>query len=238
MLVRADAARDDDVVALQRHVTILWRGQREIDHRYVGLGLSRVYDMLEVDRAVDPRRVIVIGHSRYGKAALWAGARDPRLAMVIADDAGEGGNSLCRRRFGETIRVMNNYWFAPRFKTYAEREGELPVDARELVALIAPRPVYIASAAEDWWSDAKGEFLSVKGADPVYRLFGPGGPEAGRCQPRIARSDRASAVISEPVPMPSWKRTGGISSLLRVAGCVRSGVSTIARQEGDEWPVC
>ena len=178
-------------------------------------GLSRVYDMLEVDRAVDPRRVI-----------------------VIADDAGEGENSLCRRRFGETIRVMNNYWFAPRFKTYAEREGELPVDARELVALIAPRPVYIASAAEDWWSDAKGEFLSVKGADPVYRLFGPGGPEAGRCQPRIARSDRASAIISEPVPMPSWKRTGGISSLLRIAGCVRSGVSTIARQEGDEWPAC
>jgi len=178
-------------------------------------GLSRVYDMLEVDRAVDPRRVI-----------------------VIADDAGEGENSLCRRRFGETIRVMNNYWFAPRFKTYAEREGELPVDARELVALIAPRPVYIASAVEDWWSDAKGEFLSVKGADPVYRLFGPGGPEAGRCQPRIARSDRASAIISEPVPMPSWKRTGGISSLLRIAGCVRSGVSTIARQEGDEWPAC
>jgi pimeloyl-ACP methyl ester carboxylesterase len=126
MLVRADAARDDDVVALQRHVTILWRGQREIDHRYVGLGLSRVYDMLEVDRAVDPRRVIVIGHSRYGKAALWAGARDPRLAMVIADDAGEGGNSLCRRRFGETIRVMNNYWFAPGSKLTRNGKGNCP----------------------------------------------------------------------------------------------------------------
>lgn len=141
-------------------------------------GLSRVYDMLAIDRAVDPRRVIVIGHSRYGKAALWAGARDPRFAMVIANDAGEGGTSLYRRRFGETIRVMNDYWFAPRFKTYAEREEELPVDAHELIALVAPRPVYIASATQDWWSDPEGEFLAAKGADPVYRLFGAKGLDA------------------------------------------------------------
>ncbi|WP_066821475.1 alpha/beta hydrolase family protein [Sphingomonas mali] len=145
-------------------------------------GLSRVYDYLATDRAVDAKRVIVIGHSRYGKAALWAGARDTRFAAVISNDSGEGGASLFRRNFGETIRVMNNYWFAPNYKTFSEREAALPVDAHELIALIAPRPVYIGAASEDLWADPLGMFLAAKGAEPVYRLLGVEGM-AGESMP-------------------------------------------------------
>ncbi|ESQ83290.1 hypothetical protein AEAC466_13645 [Asticcacaulis sp. AC466] len=138
-------------------------------------GMSRVYDYLATDHQVDAHRIIAIGHSRYGKAALWAGARDTRFAMVVANDSGAGGAKLYRRNFGESIRVMNTYWFAPRFKTFASRENDLPVDAHELIALVAPRPVYIATASEDLWGDTTGQFLAAQAADPVYRLLGTQG---------------------------------------------------------------
>jgi hypothetical protein len=153
-----------------------------------GWGASRLLDYMETDKAVDAKRVGVTGHSRYGKAALVAMAFDDRIAIGYISSSGQGGAKLHRRKYGETIEnVANTYyhWMAGNYLKFTARWDTMPVDSHELIALCAPRPVFLSAGnnpgplnpdgtvpVNDAWVDAKGSFLAAAGAGPVYKLLG------------------------------------------------------------------
>jgi hypothetical protein len=149
-------------------------------------GASRAMDYFETDSRVDKTRVAVVGHSRGGKAALWAGAEDERFALVVSNESGEGGAALTRRHFGETLARITDafpHWFAGKYKSFSGKVDALPVDQHMLLALVAPRALYVASADEDLWADPRGEFLSLVHASPVFALWGDRPIETGDMPP-------------------------------------------------------
>ena len=138
-------------------------------------GVSRVIDYLALDKSVDARRIALFGHSRLGKTALWSSALDPRIAAVFSSCSGEMGAALARRDYGETVDDMaqNFPWqFAGNFQQWPGRWRDMPVDAHMLIALSAPRPVFITGGTADQWADPAGEFQAGVAAGPVYRLLG------------------------------------------------------------------
>ncbi len=137
-------------------------------------GASRCVDYLITDKRIDSKKIAVVGHSRGAKTSLWAGANDQRIAMVVCNEAGCGGSSISRRRIGETIYEINRafpHWFCTNFRIYNNNEDALPIDFHMLMALTAPRLLYIASAENDLWGDPHGQYIALQNAVPAFNLF-------------------------------------------------------------------
>lgn len=138
-------------------------------------GLMRAVDYMMEDEAIDSGHIAVVGHSRLGKAAVWAGANDERIGLVISNDSGNTGASLSRGNHGETVKSINlafPHWFCSRYAEYGNNENALPVDQNLLLAAIAPRQLYVASAESDLWADPQGAYNSLQSAKSAFALYG------------------------------------------------------------------
>ncbi len=164
-------------------------------------GASRVMDYLETDNDIDATHIGVLGHSRGGKAALWCGAEDERFALVISNDSGSTGAALARNKKGESIAAINKsfpHWFCENYRKYNKEEEKLPIDQHQLIALMAPRLVYVASASQDEWADPRSEFMSCFHASPVWKLW-----------------KRPGVTVSEPPPVNKPVHDGYVGYHLR-----------------------
>jgi hydroxymethylpyrimidine pyrophosphatase-like HAD family hydrolase len=200
-------------------------------------GLSRAMDFVEHALApeVDASRVAVIGHSRKGKTALWAAAQDKRFALAVSNASGAGGAALSRRNFGETIDQMTwrfPTWFCPAFRRYARNEDALPVDQHSLLSAIAPRPLYVASAEDDLHCDPRGEFLSIRAADPVFALL-LGKRRTAFFADDAAAQDEGMAALRALEEGPVNVPVGGAGGQLRYHR--RSGVHDVTRYDWEQY---
>jgi hypothetical protein len=180
----------------------------------VSWGAMRALDYLETDDAVDAKRVAIMGHSKMGKATLWTAAQDERFALAISAQSGCAGAALWRRKSGETLQKMVTrfpYWLSRNAWKFVNQEDDLPVDQHMMLALMAPRPVYVASGVEDTWADGRGEYLSAYHASEVYRLLGKKGltsedsPQVGKA---IIESDIGYHIREggHSVELYDWQR--------------------------------
>lgn len=148
-------------------------------------GASRIMDYLETDKRINAKKVAVMGHSRLGKAALLAGAFDNRFILTASFGSGAGGAALFRGKTGQQIADLHEeyarLWFTENFFEYADIAAELPFDQHFLLALIAPRHLYVGSADEDFWADPKSEFLSCAALEHIYRFYGTKGLGISKC---------------------------------------------------------
>ncbi|GGM85361.1 acetylxylan esterase [Dyadobacter beijingensis] len=182
-LYREEVAADRKAQAFQTGVHTLYPELQQRDDNFGTVAawawaLSRGMDYLEMDKDIDVKRVAVFGFSRLGKAALWAGATDKRFAAVLSNESGAGGGKQFRRGVGEDINRLVTvfpHWFARSFAKYKNKDTELPFDQHFVLSLIAPRPVYLATAEDDKNSDPQGEFSTARAADAVYRFLGTNG---------------------------------------------------------------